>query len=376
LDLIGQENLDKIRNTHVLKNGVPTENKCDTLIQTLEDIGKLTEENIAEMETSPVTKEALILIRNELVNSAGEYDQQKARDFEKRIMNYPPNKEHYINGMLDYSKWLGEIKVGFKVINGELVIVQNSMELTTMPGDDQLKLVFSTIDHDINGNEKVTKYSVIYDITDKYHNEENPRLIIEPLPNPEIQRKDGETIIHYLLDNHLVSVGAMQTELGKVRVAQYLSIPQSEGAGVYLNRLELFARMGVHDILKFTNDINPQELVQFEDSGKQFTYGYDEEMQEDIMLNGKQLSGWTYTISIDSGPAFNVFLSKTEKDNDIPYVCLGTKSDLELMGLPVRTSKLLTSDTNDNIWIRASKTNQNEAYKVYDNKGFWRKFNF
>jgi hypothetical protein len=176
-----------------------------------------------------------------------------------------------------------------------------------------------------------------------------------------------------------VNANAMQIEFAKVKVAQYLSLGRSDAAGVYLNRLEFFDRMGIRDILQFVDNINPRELIKFEDSGKLYIYGYNKEDQKDVTLDGQTLEGCTYTVSIDGGREFNVLISRTEK-NDIPYVCLGTKTDLELAGVPrnllTGSNRLLMPDTNGNIWIRASSTNQQSARDMYKNDEFWDKFNF
>jgi hypothetical protein len=286
-------------------------------------------------------------------------------------MNYPPNKENYIDGIPDYGRWLGEIKAGFRVIGEELALVkpppikQNSMVLTT-EGQDRVKLEFSVEDFDDKGNKKLVIYSIVYDITDKYGEEENPRLEIKPPPNPDIPRKDSESIIDYLINNNLVDEKNMQAEFITAEAIKYMRLNAQDvakTADVYLNRLEFFARIGVKYSIRFTDHKGKLHVCQYEDQPKEIT------------INNRTITGWTYTVSVDSGKEFNVFISQTVENNDIPHVCLGTREALGEAFLSDLNGLILIDD-NDNVWLEASVPNQEVVQRLHRNSKYWNTFNF
>ncbi|MDR1114246.1 MAG: hypothetical protein LBL50_04055, partial [Candidatus Margulisbacteria bacterium] len=158
-----QEIVQKIRGTSAQNSP----EMHDIPMATLRDIYELTSEDI-ELFDGDYKKEALRLIQGDMqerIQEAGDED-KGLMSFAEMVMHYPPNDGRFgqAGELPDFGNWKGDFKVGFRMVNNKLEIVKNSMELTTMPGNDQLKLVFSTVDHDADGNEKITKYNIIYDI--------------------------------------------------------------------------------------------------------------------------------------------------------------------------------------------------------------------
>jgi hypothetical protein len=342
-ELIGQENLNKIRNTHILRDGVQTEDKCDTLIQTLEDIGRLTDEDIAEMDIFPVTKEALTLIRNELVNANGEYDQQKARDFEKMIMNYPPNQENYIDGVPDYGKWLGEIKVGFRVVDDKLVFVKPITKMTLTASNDQRTLLLK---FEADG----LTYDIAYNIADLKDpkvvttagDEENPQLRI----NGEKVNVGDKTIIEYLSERH-ISPQDMKQKFENVKAIQYLDNSKLGANNIsltYLNRLEFVARIGIKDNFTFTDEYNRTYIFQY--------------VTDTAIINNKE--GWLYMVTVKNSDAekLQVFMSRTKGKNDIPLISGGK------LAMP----RNLIVQGNGTMWVQADQNSLNMLWRDTRNR--------
>jgi hypothetical protein len=378
---IGQENLNRIRNTHVFRDGVQTDDKCDTLIQTLEDIGRLTDEDIADMDILPVTKEALTLIRDELVNSDGEYDQQKARAFEKIIMNYPPNRENYIDNTPDYGKWKGEVKVGFRVVGGELTLVKpppiTNMLLTTEDRNTKLKLVFTVDTVDENGKKKISTYNIIYDVANRAGEEENPKLYIND--NAEPENLNGLTIVDYLTSNTLVSEDNMKERFQNVTTPGKLSgLNETERSFyLYINRLELVARIG----------FRRGDFV-FIDNGKRCTYRYQQEYTDKnpyklqlrsstgaIIEENKE--GWLYTVTIGDKtrevliPRSNDPAKTRAENNDIPLICFGQVPDI----VSVKLNPAPLFDETGHTWVVSNGNNQHALIDYYKQRSrtnpFW-----
>jgi hypothetical protein len=253
-------------------------------------------------------------------------------------MNYPPNKENYIDGIPDYGRWLGEIKAGFRVIGEELIIDKGEMYFTATPQNQPRnpQLVFRA------GNDT---YTLTYDIT--------------KMETITIRINDGNSElvsnVREYLREHNVSLKSLKQGFSTVGVKEFPGndgtlghLPSEISSVLYLNRLEMLNAIQLLD---------SGETQSFEYNG--INYEFKHEGRGGIIA---QDEGNIYTITIGEQRA-TILMPETD-GNDIPLICFDNVTENDLPDRGGYNVKRIYA-TDGKIWIVASGTNFrniNDAY--------------
>jgi hypothetical protein len=328
----------------------------DTLLETLEDIYYLKQEDItlfdADKEKSYL-RDAIMLIREDMENRIQEADGDVRKgllDFAETVMHYPPNDAEFgktRNGLPDHGQWSGDFKVGFRLVNNELEIVKPEpppiIEMILSAENDQRTLVLTFkadgVTYDIAYN-----IADLKDIEESAGDEENPQLRI----NGEKISVGNKTIIEYLETECNISPKDMKSKFENVKAVKYLDNSKLGARNIsltYLNRLEFVARIGIRDDFTFTDEYN-----------RTYTFQY---VSNTATINNKE--GWLYVVTAKNSTAeqLQVFMSRTEKVNDVPFISGG--------GLRIQKNWAIQDDRGT-LWVRADQTTLSTVWSDVRNR--------